>query len=279
MKKVISIFKRKDTKTVLFLFAFLSIWRLLLIPFISASNAELWNSNWLSFWWGGFYQIISIVGGFLGLMVAKHWGGFKSILGRAIYFISFGLLLQAFGQSVATYYIHVNIQGLYPSIADVGFFGSVLMYICGIYFLAKATKANVSLKSFSGKTQIVVIPLILLIASYLVFLRGYEFDWTNKLKIFLDFGYPFGQALYVSLAILTLSLSRKFLGGIMKAPIVFILCAFLFQYLSDYSFLYLSSKNAYIAGGFVDVMYMISYFLMSIAILQFDYTFEKIKNG
>jgi hypothetical protein len=272
-----SIFKYKNTKTVLILFLLFFIWRIILF-FIPNSN-QINLSITSIFWWGGLYQLVSIAGGFLGLLIAKRWGGFKSIIGRAIYCISFGLLLQAFGQSVGTYYVYVNVQALYPSIADVGFFGSVLMYICGISLLAKAAGIRFSLKSLSSKIQVFAIPLILLIASYLVFLKGYEFDWSNKLKIFLDFGYPFGEAIYFSLAILTLSLSRKFLGGMMKLPIIFLVCAFLFQYFSDYSFLYASSNNLYVPGGFVDIMYMFSYFIMSFSLLQLGSIFNKIKNS
>ena len=269
--------ENKKSKFIFIVFLLYFIWRIVLffVPNSNEINLSLTNISW----WGNSYQIIAFIGGFFGILIAEHWGGLKSILGRAIFFISLGLLLQAFGQTVAIYYVYFNPSALYPSVADVGFFGSVLVYIYGIFLLARATGVKVSLKSFSSKVQVVVIPLILLTASYLVFLRGYQFNWSHPLTIFLDFGYPFGQAIYVSLAILTLTLSRKFLGGVMKLPIIFLLCAFLFQYASDYAFLYTSTKGGYVPGGFVDVMYMISYFIMSITLLQLGSVFENIKNN
>jgi hypothetical protein len=204
-------------------------------------------------------------------------GGAKSTIGRAVSVISLGLLLQAFGQSIATYYVFYNVEALYPSIADIGFFGSVLAYIYGAFLLTKASGVKVSMKSLPNKFQAFIIPAILLVASYMVFLRGYEFDWSYKLRILLDFGYPLGQALYVSIAILTLILSRKILGGLMKAPVTLLLAAFIFQYLSDYLFLYQTSRELYVAGGFVDFMYLISYFLMSISLIQFGIAMRKIR--
>ena len=89
----------------------------------------------------------------------------------------------------------------------------------------------------------------MLAVGYFLFLQGYEFDWSDPLKVFLDFGYPFGQAIYVSIAILTYLLSRGILGGIMKGKILFILFALCMQFLSDYTFLYQSSKGTWSVGG------------------------------
>jgi hypothetical protein len=175
--------------------------------------------------------------------------------------------------------VYTDLSGLYPSIADIGFFGSVIMYIYGGISLVSLAGGRISLKSGKGKALAVIIPLILLTASYFVFLQGYVFDPSNKLRILLDFGYPLGQALYVSMAIVALLLSHNLLGGIMKTPIMVLLAAFIFQYLSDYSFLYQNSHGTYVAGGFVDVMYMISYFIMSISLIRFGVAIQEIKQS
>ncbi len=274
-----SILAHKGARWIVFLFVVFAFWRVYLLATIPDTNVDLWNGTWYSFWWGGLYQLIAIAGGVIGITIASHWGGMKSTLGRAITVISVGLLLQAFGQSVATYYVYYNRGGLYPSIADIGFFGSVIAYIYGGISLVSLAGGRVAFKSALGKFLAFIVPAALLAGSYFIFLQGYELDFSNKLKILLDLGYPLGQALYVSMAIVALLLSRNLLGGIMKTPIMFLLAAFIFQYLSDYSFLYQNSHGTYIAGGFVDVMYMISYFIMSISLVRFGVAMEEIKQS
>ena len=115
--------------------------------------------------------------------------------------------------------------------------------------------------------------------SYTLFLRSYEFDWSQPLKVFLDFGYPLGQACYVSVAILTLLLSRKILGGMMRGPILAILIALIVQYASDFNFLYQANQGTWFVGGYGDELYAISYFLMSIALMYIGHMFAKIKDS
>jgi len=60
----------------------------------------------------------------------------------------------------------------------------------------------------------------------------------SNLVVFLDFGYPLGQAVYVSLALVVLLSLGKFLGGVMKRPVLLLLLAFILQYAADFNFLY-----------------------------------------
>lgn len=226
------------------------------------------------------YPILSLIGGIIGLFVAKKWGGIKSYLGASISFFSFGLLAQFFGQATYAYFIYIKgIEIPYPSLGDLGYFGSVIFYLIAVFFLAKVSGIKISLNSFKGKFMIAILPLIMLILSYFFFLKGYEFDWTNKLKIFLDFGYPFGQAIYVSIAILALLLCRNVLGGIMRKPIFFIIFALIFQYFSDFMFLYQANQGTWYVGGMNDYLYFVSYFIMTIGLIYIGGMFDKIKNS
>ena len=229
--------------------------------------------------WGSCYQIIAFVGGIYGLIKAQKWGGFKSFLGRSIMFFSLGLLFQCIGQSVYSYYnLVAHIEAPYPSLGDLGYFGSVIFYILGVLSLVRVAGGKVSFKSMGNKFLAVLLPLILLVGSYLVFLQGYSFDWTNKLKIFLDFGYPLGQAFYVSIAILTLSIAQRFLGGLMKTPIILFLIALIVQYASDFNFLFQANKGTWYVGGIGDFLYMFSYLCMAIAIIFVGQVFEHIQD-
>ena len=119
----------------------------------------------------------------------------------------------------------------------------------------------------------------MLIISYIIFLRNYEFDWTNKIKIFLDFGYPLGQAIYVSLAVLTLILTAKVLGGIMKKPVILFLVALIMQYVSDFNFLFQANNGSWYVGGIGDFLYMLSYLLMTLSIIQIGYSLRSLKES
>jgi hypothetical protein len=200
-------------------------------------------------------------------------------MGRIILAFSIGLFFQCFGQSVNSYYnFFEKIATPYPSLGDVGFMGSTLCYIYAVVLLCRISGTGVSLEKMENKAKAVLIPLLILWVSYHFFLEGYVFDWTNKIKIFLDLGYPLGDAVYVSLAILALILSRKILGGIMKKPILLLVFILLFQYVCDFTFLYQASKGTWYVGGINDFMYFISYFFMTIGLIYMGSIFNKIKS-
>lgn len=256
----------KDKKYFLFsslLFAVLSFWWLFI--FIKGYAGETPEAELFS----ATYGMMALTGGVIGLKVSKKWGGHKSHIGKFTLLISLGLLAQEFGQisySLYTFLFHTEIP--YPSIGDVGYFGSVVLYIWAVTFLIRALRLKSKLTSGLNKLMVVFIPSILLVASYAFFLKGYVFDASSPLTIFLDFGYPLGQVLYISLALLALFLSRNYLGGIMKPVVLFLIFALLSQYISDFTFLYSVSRGSWQTGGINDYMYLISYFIMTIALLH-----------
>lgn len=214
------------------------------------------------------YGMMALYGGILGLFVSQKWGGLKSLIGKSVFFISLGLLAQEFGQisySAYTYLFHEEIP--YPSVGDIGYFGSVLLYIVAIFYLIKALSPKSALSSKINLLWVIAVPLILLVGSYLFFLNGYEFDFSNPLLVFLDFGYPLGQAFYISLAILAFLLSRRYLGGLMKPIVLFLIFALFMQYISDFMFLYRVNRDLWETGGINDYTYLVSYFVMTSALI------------
>jgi hypothetical protein len=231
--------------------------------------------------WGATYQVLAWYGAIVGLLIARKWGGHKSKLGRITLAFSVGLFLQVFGQCYSSYYVHFyHVESPpYPAIGDIGFFGSVLAYIYAVLLLAKVSGVGVTLKRVYNKLFAFLIPCIVLASSYFFFLKGYEFEGVNPVQIFLDFGYPFGQAFYVSIAILSLVMSRNVLGGMMRKPILFLIFALLFQYFSDVMFLYQAIHQTWYVGNINDYLYAASYFIMLISLIKLGGTFEKIKNS
>lgn len=271
MQNVRNLMRNRMLQVTITLFVILTFWWLLIHPF----NKEVfvYQKNI----WSSIYFVLAILGGFYGLLISKHFDGSKSLLGKIVLAFSIGLFLQSFGQIAYDYYLWFKkIETPYPSLGDVGYFGSILAYIYGVFILARYIGVTISIRSFLDKTLAIIIPLGILALSYFFLLRGYEFDWSNKLKIFLDFGYPFGQAIYISIAILVFIFSRNFLGGVMKKPIMFLLVALGIQYFSDFIFLYQSNNGIYTAGNVVDFIYLISYFLMTLAIIYIGNIFQQI---
>lgn len=261
--------KHWQARVALLIFLFFFFWWLWLQSLPNDSQPHLL--------FGETYGIMAVWGGIVGLAIAKKWGGWHSVMGKAAIMFSLGLFAQEFGQLAYAYYtnyLHIDIP--YPSVGDLGFFGTIPFYIAGSLMLAKASGVKVSLRSFASKLQAVVIPALLLGLAYFLFLKEYEIDLSSPLKVFLDLGYPLGQAVYISIGILTYSLTRNMLGGVMKNKIRFFIFAFGAQFLSDYIFLYF--QDQYYAGSFIDLIYLLAYFLMTMALLQLRTVFTKLSH-
>lgn len=261
-----------SARVALFLLVAVLVWWVGLYVFHASDYAKML--------WGASYQVVALWGAIWGLKIAKSWGGHRSVMGRAILAFAFGLLLQNWGQTVFFYYnMFSQVAIPYPSLADIGYFGSIPLYIYGVIMLARASGASISLRAFHNKMSAVVIPTAMLAASYLFFLRGYEFDWEAPLRVFLDFGYPLGQSIYVSLALLTYLLSRKTLGGVMRNKVLFILVALVIQYAADYNFLVQAHAETWQLSGYGDVLYLLAYFVMAIGLIQFKPSFVQTRGS
>lgn len=232
------------------------------------------NSTYLLELYADTYGMVTLFAGVYGLYMSKKWGYFSSVFGKAIIFLSLGLLAQGFGQAVySIYYLVFGISAPYPSVGDIGFFGSIPLYIFGVWYLAMASGVKYVLRSKTYIILSVSVVALLLSVSYQFFLNGYDFSEVPYLVIFLDFGYPLGQAVYVSMALIVALLSRKMLGGVMKKRVWLLLIALLFQYVSDFTFLYQFNRDTWTAGGINDFMYLISYFTLFIAMVDIETAF------
>ena len=234
----------------------------------SAEQLQLWAAS---------YQIIALFGALVGIAISLRWGGLRSLIGRAISMFSLGLLFQVFGQSVYSYYIYFLNQPIpYPSIGDVGYFGSIPLYFYGALLIARAAGAHFPLRGYRNQLLSVILPLLMLSLSYTIFLSGYSFDWSTPVKMLLDFGYPLGQAMYVSAAILAFLLSRNLLGGLMRLPMLAFIGALIIQYIADFMFLYQANAGLWFAGGTNDMIYAVSYLVMTLSLIYIGYIYLKI---
>lgn len=226
------------------------------------------------------YFLTALLGGVLGLRSSARWGMLKSHLGSAITFFSLGLLAQVFGQLSYSYLTFI--QGVdipYPSIGDIGYFGSIPLYILGVINLMKVLSLHTIPLTTGKKILSVIIPLILFGICFFVFLKNRTFSIDEPLRSFLDYGYPLFQTLYISLALVTYLLSIGLLGGVLRSRSLLLLFALVAQFVADFTFLYRADRGLVYPGGPTDFLYLFAYFIMSLAIVDFGIIFEKIKNG
>ncbi|NMB70332.1 hypothetical protein GYA27_03990 [candidate division WWE3 bacterium] len=224
------------------------------------------------------YGVLAGIGGIYGLIISAKYSGFKSKVGKSIIFFSAGLLSQCFGQLYysAIYYVY-GLENAYPSYGEVFYLATIPFYIYAIILMAQASGATFSLKNMGNKLWAVAFPIFMLCTSYFFFLKEYDFEGVPFINAFLDFFYPLGQALFVSLALLTLFLVKDLLGGVMKTKVVLILISLVFQYAADSTFIYENSNEIWMPGGLSDLLFVISYFVMTIALIKFETVFEDIK--
>lgn len=264
--------KETSAKVIFVVFILLTVWWIVLRFMNLPTDSE---QNQL---WAAVYGLIALWGGISGILISRKWGGTHSVMGKSMLLFAIGLLFQEIGQIIYSSYIYFfKIDIPYPSIGDLFFYGTIPLYIIGIIYLAQASGVRILKQSITQKVQAILIPLGMLLFSYYFFLQGYEFDWSQPLKIFLDFVVPFGQAVYISLAILTYMLTKRVLGGVMKNKVLFILIALIVQYVADWTFLYQASRGTWYAGGINDYMYLVAYFLMTLGLLQLNTILTNLK--
>ena len=230
-------------------------------------------------WFNSIYGVMALIGAVIGFIAAQKWGGFKTVLGKSLMFFSLGLLAQEAGQLIYAYYNYVSkIQIPYPSYGDIAYFGSVLLYIIAAIYLTQVSGAKFALKQKRYQLTAVLVPVVILGISYTVFLRHHQYDTSHPLTVFLDFGYPMGQAIYISLAVTAYLLSRKQLGGVVKNGILFIIVALVIQYIADFTFIFQSSRGTWLAGKSNDLMYLTAYFAMATAMVKFISIYSHLKD-
>ena len=229
---------------------------------------------------GALYQfafgLIPLVGGVLGLLKSKKWGGVKSYVGRALLFISIGAVCWGVGQMFWSLYYNIftSVEVPYPSLADVGYSLSFPFLALGLISLSKATGARFSLKHPAGKELALCITVVGIIAAYyllIVVARGGVIDFTEGgLKLFFDLAYPMGDLVIFLSSALIYGLSFKYLGGRFKIAILSILLGQLVLFFGDFAFSYTTTVGSYYNGHWVDMVLPTAWMLIVFGVNCFD---------
>ena len=218
---------------------------------------------------------LAIAAGVMGLLISKHWGGSKSAVGKAVLLISLGTTSWGLGTLTWSFYNFVlNIPVPYPSWADLGYALAVPLWTIGVFYLSKATGAKFSLRQLHGRLMLILLPLLAAVASYYflyVVARQSSFEVEGGLlKIILDFYYPIGDWIILTIAFLVFGLSLQYLGGRFRWPVMITLLGFVFMFMSDFMFSYTTTVESYYNGHLVDLLFTVAIFVISFGITSFD---------
>lgn len=241
-----------------------------IILFFSGSKTGFYNYLY-SFLFG----LIPLLGGFVAMINSKIWGGLKSSVGKAVFFIGLGLFFWGCGETIWSYYnFFLGIPAPYPSLADLGFAPSIFFYGLGTVYLASATGAKFGLRNKYGMIFLALAPIISFIVSYYVLFviaRGGVLvpDGETPIKTILDIAYPFGDFLALTLAVIISGLSFKYFGGKYLYDILAILLGLGVMFIADSVFSYTTTAGSYYNGNFGDLLLMCGLFFLTFGVLGF----------
>ncbi len=254
--------------TTAFFLALVAFWAVLFVT----GHKEGTANYWYSFLFG----LIPLVGGFIGMIRSSVWGGLRSSLGRAVFFISLGLFLWGMGETIWSYYnFFRHVPAPYPSLADIGFAPSIFFWILGTIYLSRATGALLVLKrSRKAKAIAVLTPLILLVPSYYIQIhlaRGGVLvpDGETTLKTVLDIAYPFGDFLALVFAALVAILSHRYFGGVYRRAVTYLLAGLAVMYFADSVFSYTTTEGTYYNADWGDLLLATGLYLITVGVLAF----------
>ncbi len=244
----------------------------------------LWGALFFTHTTDGFYNYLfsflfgltPLIGGFAAVESARVWGALKSAVGRAVFFIGFGIFLWGGGETIWSYYnFFLGVPAPYPSLADVGFAPSIFFYGLGALYLARATGARYVLRDhWYAKVFAIFAPLVVAAFSYyllvIVARSGVIVpDGESTLKTVLDIAYPLGDFVGLTVAIVVGGLSFKYLGGRYRVDIYAILLGLGVMFVADTIFSYTTTVGTYYNADFGDLILALGMSLLTFGILGF----------
>lgn len=238
--------------------------------YLSGSKESFYNYLY-SFLFG----LIPLIGGGVAMIKSGLWGGFKSAVGKAVFFTGLGLVCWGAGETIWSYYnFFLGEPAPYPSLADLGFAPSIFFYGLGAIYLAKATGAKYGLRNIYAKVFIILAPIILLGVCYhflITVARGGVLipDEETTLKAILDIAYPLGDFLALTISVVVSGLSFKYLGGRYLLEIISILLGLAVMTVADTVFSYTTTTGTFYNGQFGDLLLTLGLFFITFGILGF----------
>lgn len=221
------------------------------------------------------FGLTPLIAGIIALFSARNWGGLKTAIGKAVFFIGLGIFFWGCGELIWSYYnFFLGVPAPYPSLADLGFAPSIFFYGLGSFYLSRVTGAKFGLRNKLAKFFVVIAPLVILAFSYYVLVilaRGGVIvpEGESMLKIILDIAYPLGDFLALAIAVIISGLSFRYLGGRYTWDIIAILLGLGVMFVADSVFSYTTTVGTYYNANAGDLLLATGTFLLSYGVLGF----------
>lgn len=253
----------------------LSAYLLFLVLFWTILNTSQETTSTYNFLYSFLFGLIPLIGGIFGIIKSKDWGRFQSDVGKGLFFVSLGLFAWGMGAMVWSYYnFFLAVPAPYPSLADLGFGPSIILYGIGAIYLSRYSGASYGIQNKYLKIFSVIAPIFILFISYyilVVIARDGVLIGVSELsvKTVLDVLYPFGDFLALSLAVVLSGLSVKYMSGKYVAEVIAVYLGLAVMFIGDTIFSYTTTIGTFYNGNFGDLVLTLGLFLLTYGALGF----------
>ena len=193
----------------------------------------------------------------------------KSAIGRSLALVSLGMLFWMLGNLAWMYYnVAAQIEVPYPSMADVFYLGMIPFATAGLFLLLRNLKTR-----FDAGTvlKIAIIPVAVFLLTYWLFVQSKLSEDVPTLTKILNVAYPSGDIIFMSFALVILTLIG---GGRLFRPLAIICFGFILQAVADLAFSWTISAGTYYTGSPVDTIYVMAFFTVGLGMY---YTSDAMK--
>lgn len=219
--------------------------------------------------------IIPIYGGIIGLKRFNSWGGFKTVMGKSLFFLSTSLIVWGVALGMWTYFIIAGTVLPYPSAADYVFIWSPVLWTFGLVFLAKVTGAPFALKNVKEIVVGIITTLFVAMAAYYVLvIIGHNnilsLSESGSLQAFFDYAYTFETLAVIIISSSIFVFSYKYLGGRYKIPVLYLLLGYTFHFVAIFFFVKTIGDETYFNGNIADLLFTIALYLEGLGVIRLD---------
>lgn len=226
----------------------------------------------------------------VGFPAGHRFGGWSSHMGRALYFISAGVLSWAVVGNGVFFIKQLSLSNgavPYPWWSDVGYLGLLPLYGIGLFFLSRLVGVSgvEYLKLFGVAVLVILFTWWLALPTgSLGSLHGQEWviaSWngfTDSPTFFFlngsmaSFIYLLSDIVILTWALIILLNSRKMAGGMFVPGVTLVTVSLFVQYLADLLFDQRIAKGSYFTGDIATILYAASMFTMVFALIRFAET-------
>lgn len=227
------------------------------------------------------------------LLVMRRFGGLGSHVGKAILFLTLGVLSWGVvGNGIFFLYQLANDGEAppYPWWSDLGYIGLLPMWFLGLFYLSKVIGMR-----RRDYLRLSWLPVVALALTWYLLLPSGGFgqewaidDWSafSEETTFgpLNFAittllYMISDVVVLSWALMLLPRVKDVAGGMFEGPVRLVVASAGFLYLADMFFNQRVAADTYYTGDIVTICYTVSLYLMMAAIYQFGKIERDVSNS